>query len=135
WIDASIIEDLRNSSTAAQLIETVLGERVLAAMDKGEWAEASVLLNEWLSAHPNDADAVFNFAVALKKQKMFEQAEEFLRSRASLFEKNVSYQMELAVLNITLKREEVAEQVLAPLLAEKNKQWNRYIHLSSSLFD
>ena len=135
WIDASIINELRNSRAASEPIQDQLGESLLTALDLGHWNEASEFLEHWLSAHPDDADAVFNYAHVLKKQKKYDQAFQFLSNHEQLFKGKTAYMMEIALLNIALGNQETAIQLLAPLLADKAQEWNRSIYLSSSLFD
>ena len=135
WIDVSIIEDLRTRVAAKEPIQEELGTNLLTALDDGQWNEAEALLNEWLSDHPKDADAVFNYTQVSKRQGKFAEAYEFLTQNESLFTGNSNYAMEVALLNIGLGRQAIADTLLAPLLAEKSQQWNRYMHLSTSLFD
>jgi hypothetical protein len=134
WIDASIISDLQQSSDN-KYIDNALGEELLMALDDGKWDQAGLLLKEWLSRHPIDADATFNFSVALKNQLKFEEAQQHLQANEQMFTGNPTYDLEMALLNIALGRNEIADTLLAPLLSDPNQKWNRYMWLSNSLMD
>ncbi len=135
WIEASVIGDLKNSRTSDSDIKTMLGENLLEALDKGQWIESEAMLSQWLAEYPSDADAIFNYAMVLMKQKKYEETERFLKSKEALFKGNINFAMEMAVINMALGKGEIADPILDQLLSAGKDQWNRLMSLSSSLFD
>ena len=135
WISASIINDLENEHKALPTADPVLGREILDALDTGDWGNAEVLLRQWLDRHSRDRDALFNLSRTLKYQRKYAEAEAMLLANETLFPDRTTLHMERAVLNLAKGNKSIAEELLTPLLAEGNEQWNRHIQLAASLFD
>lgn len=135
WIESSVIDDIKKSRAAEEDIQHELGDKLLDALDLGQWDISEKLLNQWLADYPTDADAILTYGMVLKKQKKIAEAERFLKSQEAIFKDNVDYAMELAVLNMALGRGEIADPILNQLLSAGKDQWNRFMSVSSSLFD
>jgi thioredoxin-like negative regulator of GroEL len=133
WIDARIIEELKNTVAQGNKIEISLGEKIITALDKNNLDDASVLLKEWLGAHPNNLDAIIDYSSVLRKLRRYSDAEQFLTSKASAWNENTSMIMEMALAKLSLNKSDEALKLLLPILAEGEQQWSRYKYLSSSL--
>ncbi len=135
WIEASILDDIRDNRAPEKDAQNDLGTKLLDALDMGQWEKSEKLLDQWLVDYPTDADAIFNYGMVLKKQKKYAEAESFLSSKENIFKENVNYSMEMAVLNMALGKREIAARTFSQLLTKGKDQWNNYISVSSSLFD
>jgi hypothetical protein len=133
WIDARIIEELKGTVAEDSKIEISLGEKIITALDKNNLDDASILLKEWLVIHPNNLDAIIDYNSVLRKLKRYSEAEEFLMTKASAWNENVSMIMEMALTKLGLNKSDEASQLLLPILTEGEQQWSRFKYLSSSL--
>jgi Tol biopolymer transport system component len=133
WIDARIIEELKNTVAEGSKIEIPLGEKIITALDKNNLDDASTLLKEWLVAHPNNLDAIIDYSSVLRKLKRYSDAEQFLASKAAAWNDNISMIMEMALAKLGLNKNDEASKLLLPILTEGEQQRSRYKYLSSSL--
>ncbi len=135
WIDAGIIEELRQSFVNTVPIDNVNGRALLTALDESAWAEAATSLNNYFRNHPADGDAIFTKVLILKKEGKLTEAADFLRAHQNIFPQNVNYTMETAALEMGLGNQPEADKLLDSLLIEKDQLYNRYTFISNSLFD
>jgi len=135
WIDAAIIDELRNNATTQVIIENPLGEQILSALDKENFEGASNLLKQWLNFHPDHLDAMLIYSNVLRKLNRFSDAEELLTSKISHWSKNPSFVLEMAVVKFGMNKNQEAEKLLAPILIEGVQQWTRYKQLAISTFE
>ena len=133
WIDARIIEEIKSTVSEDNTIEISLGEKILTALNKDDLDDASILLQEWLALHPTNLDAIIDYSSVLRKLKRYSDAEQFLASKASTWNENISLTMEMALTKLGLNKNDEASKLLLPILIEGEQQWSRYQYLSSSL--
>lgn len=95
------LEGPLSSRTAASRL---LWQQGVAAMDRGEWAEAEQLLAQAVKTSPTNADARQAYAEALWKAGHHEEALAQLRSAARLDPQNVAPWVRLAEMQLALGR-------------------------------
>ncbi|QHT68283.1 hypothetical protein GXP67_17370 [Rhodocytophaga rosea] len=135
WIDAKVIDELRNNEISQTAIEQALGEELIDALYKNEVDRSEVGLKKWLSSYPNSLDAIVIYSSVLRKQKNYAEAEKLLNNTAPDWNKNVSILMEKALVKFGLNKDDAARTLLAPLLQESARLRDRYMYLSNSLLD
>jgi hypothetical protein len=77
WIDAKVIDELRNNETAKTKIEQSLGDELINALNKNDTATSAGLLKRWLSLYPNSLDATVIYVSVLRRQHGYSEAEQF----------------------------------------------------------
>lgn len=135
WIDAKLIDELRNEASAKNLIDPLLGEGLITALYKNDTKSAAGLLKQWLDVYPNSLDATVVYSAALRKQQQYSQADQLLTNSSSGWNKNSSIIMEAALIKYGLNKDDKAVALLAPILTDNNQLREKYIYLSNSLLD
>jgi hypothetical protein len=133
WIDAKVIDELRNEASTRQIIDPELGEQILNALSKKDHEESVALLRRWLDKNPNDLNAVILSSSALRKLKRYAEAENLVDSVPPTWIANPDVLMEMALVKIGMNRNADADKLLSTILTEGDKQRGRYIHLSNEL--
>ena len=78
WIDAKMIDELRNDETAKSKIEQSLGDELIKALIKMILQVQPLLLKQWLSLYPNSLDATVIYSSILRKQQRYSEAGQLL---------------------------------------------------------
>jgi tetratricopeptide (TPR) repeat protein len=135
WIDARIIDELRENETARFKIEQPLGDELIKALIKADTENSAVLLKQWLRLYPNNLDATIIYSSVLRKQKDYSAAAQLLTRCATAWNENAGIVMEKALVKFAVNRDDEARQLLAPVLLEGSELRGRCLYLSNSLFD
>lgn len=135
WIDAKVIDELKNDETAKTIIERPLGDEVINALYKNDVEGSAGLLKQWLGLYPQSLDATVIYSSTLRKQKQYSEAEQLLTNNASQWNENTTIITEKALVNFGLNKDDEAIRLLAPILVEGDELRERYIYLSGSLLD
>lgn len=135
WIDAKVIDELRNDETVKTTIEQPLGDSVINALYKNDVESSSRLLKQWLRLYPASFDAIVIYSSTLRKQRRYGEAQQLLTNNAFRWKENTSIIMEMALVNFGLNKGDDANKLLTPLLVPGDKLRERYLYLSKSLLD
>lgn len=135
WIDAKVIDALRNEASLQHVIDQPLGEEILNALSKKENEKSVGLLKRWLDNDPNHLGATILYSSVLRKLKRYAEAEKLLDSIPSTWNDNTNIGMEMALVKIGMNRDDEADKLLSPILAEGEQQRDRYMHLSNELLE
>ena len=135
WIEAKVIDELRNNETAKTKIEQSLGDELIKALNKNDTTGSAGLLKQWLSLYPNSLDATVVYGSILRKQQRYSEAEQFLNNSTKQWNENVNIIMEKALVQFALNKDEEAVRFLSPVLEDGNQLREKYLYLSNSLFD
>ncbi len=135
WIDAGVIDELRNETSMQPVIDPSLGEEILNALSKKENERSVVLLKRWIDNDPNNLDATVLYSVALRRLKRYADAEKFLDSIPSTWKGNPNILMEMGLIRTGLQKDEEAATILSAILADGEQQRDRYLHLSNELLE
>ncbi|MGK2864927.1 MAG: TPR end-of-group domain-containing protein [Chitinophagaceae bacterium] len=135
WIDAKVIDELRNNETANMKIEQPLGDELINALHKNDTTGSSGLLKQWLSLYPESLDATVIYSSILRKQERYSEAEQLLAKNVARWNKNANIIMEKALIKFAAEKDDEAYRLLAPILTEGSQLRGRYLYLSNSLFD
>ena len=138
WVDAQIIDDLKASSPPQGEIRYPMGNALLNALDLGNSALASDLLEEWLVLHPDHLDAIITNSATLRRLKRFQEAEALLEGpsiAANGWGNKAGVVMEHALAKLGLGKDEEANILLRPLLTVGDQQFNRYKYLAGALLE
>jgi len=133
WIDAKIMDKLKNDEAAKMKIEQPLGDELINALYKNATDSSAPLLKRWLSLYPNSLDATVIYASILRKQKRNAEAEQLLAD--SKWNENANIIMEKALVNYAINKDDEAARLLSPILSGGDQLRERYLYLSGSLFD
>lgn len=134
WIEAKVIDELRNDEAAKTIIEQPLGDEVINALYKNDVEGAAVSLKKWHSLYPNSLDATVIYSSNLRKQKRYAEAEQLLANKAGQWDKNANIIMEKALSKFGLNKEEEAVKLLSPLM-KGEAQTERYKYISNALLE
>jgi tetratricopeptide (TPR) repeat protein len=134
WIDAKVIEELRNTQEAKTPIDHSLGKNILEALNNKNNNRAATLLKDWLQSHPNSLDALVLYSAALRRQHRYAEAEQLFKTNHPDWNNNNGIQMERALIRIGLKDEAGARKLLVPVLAQPMDLRKKYAHLADELF-
>lgn len=134
WIDAKVIDELRNSETVKNMIERPLGDELLAALDKKDVNGSADLLERWLHLYPNSLDAVDIYSSILRRQKRYSEAELLLTNPIAEGNGNAEIMIERALVKFGLHDSDGARNLLSPLLEQKMDLRNKFSYLSDELF-
>jgi hypothetical protein len=135
WIDAKVIDELRNDATAKTKIEQPLGDDLIKALNKNDSANSARLLKQWLSLYPNSLDATVIYSSVLRKRTQYAEAEQILKKIPTGWNENASIVMEKALLKFATSKDDEAYKLLTPVLTPGSQLRGRYLYLSNSLFD
>ncbi len=134
WIDAKVIDELRNSEAAKKTIGQPLGHELMKALYNNDDKTAARSLKQWLQLYPNSLDATVVYSSTLRKQKRYAAAQQLLTNKtARLNEKNTSIIMEKALVNFGMDKNDDAVKLLAPFLVPADALRQRLLYLSNSL--
>ncbi len=133
WIDAKVIDELRYSAEAKEIIQQPLADSILAALDIRNVPLAINYLQQWRLVHPDHLDATIIYSSLLRKQKRYSQAEK-LFPKALIESGNTGVAMEAALIKFGLDDANVAKKLLTPVLAEKMDLRIKFNYLSDELF-
>ncbi|MGZ8541075.1 MAG: TPR end-of-group domain-containing protein, partial [Chitinophagaceae bacterium] len=135
WIDAKVIDELRNDEIAKTKIKQPLGNELIESLIKNDPGSSAVLLKQWLALYPNSLDATVIYSSVLRKQKHYSVAAQLLAKIPDMWYENASIVMEKALIKFAVNQDNEAHQLLAPALTEGSQLRGRYLYLSNSLFD
>jgi tetratricopeptide (TPR) repeat protein len=135
WIDARVIDELRNDEAAKSIIEEPLGDKLIAALYKNDIENSAGLIQKWLGLYPNSLDATVVYGSLLRKQKRYPEAEQFLDKSTTRWNENVNINMEKALAKFALDKNDEAIKLLAPIFDGGSQLREKYMYLSNSLFD
>ena len=102
WIDAKVIDELRNDETAKTKIKQPLGDELIKALIKTDTENSAGLLKQWLSLYPNSLDATVIYSSVLRKQKHYSAAEQLLEKIPAGWNENASIIMEKALVKFAV---------------------------------
>ena len=134
WIDAKVIDELRNEADAKNAMEQQLGENLIAALYAYDYKTSAGLLKQWLDHHPGDLDATVIYSSTMRKLKRFAEAEVLLEGKSE-WKNNPSVIMEKALSKSGLNKNDEASTLLSPILAAGDRQRDRYVQLSNELLE
>jgi hypothetical protein len=134
WVDAAVIDELRQTKEANSFIEQPLGDSILAALDRRDVSESTVLLNQWLQLHPGHLDAMVLYSSMLRRQNRHTEAAALFTPFREEWKTNNALVIELALIQFGLARETEAKSLLAPVLSKPMDLRQKYIHLADELF-
>jgi hypothetical protein len=135
WIDAKVIDELRNEATLKRVIDQSLGDEILKALSEKNNEKSVVLLKKWLENYPLDLGASVLYSSALRKLKLYAKADKFLDSIPSAWNANTTILMEMALVKNGMNKDDDADKILSPILVEGEQQRDRYLHLSNELLE
>lgn len=135
WIDAKVIDELRNDASLQRVIDEPLGKEILNALSKKENERSVALLKRWLDNDPNNLDATVLYSSALRKLKRYAEADKLLDSIPSTWNGNANILMEMALAKNGMNKGDESEKLLSPLLGDGDQQRDRYLHLSNELLE
>jgi len=134
WIDAKVIDELRNAATAKSIIEQPLGDAILSALDKKDLNSSEQLLEKWLRLYPGSLDAVVFYSSLLRRQKRYSEAEQLFANDKSEGNGNAVIIIEMALIKFGLNDDEGAKKLLSTLLEQEMDLQNKFTYLSEELF-
>ena len=134
WIDAKVIEELRNEHDEARHIDLSLGKDILEALNNKNYNRAAASLKIWLQSHPNSLDAFVLYSTALRRQKRYIEAAQLFKTNNQHWNGNTGMVMEMALIRFAVKDEAGARKLLAPVLAQPMDLRKKYAHLADELF-
>ncbi|MBC7947543.1 MAG: PD40 domain-containing protein [Chitinophagaceae bacterium] len=135
WIDAKVIDELRNGQVAKNLIKASLGNQVIDALYKNDVDRSGALLKEWVASYPNSLDATILYSSALRKLGRSAEAEQLLATNAHQWKDNIGFSMETALVKLGLGKNDEADILLTPILANADQRRERFKYLSNALLD
>ncbi len=133
WIDAKVIEELKSEQLAQSAMDQPLGEGIINALHKDDSEGAAGLLKQWLALHPNSVDATVIYSSMLRKMTHYPEAEKLLESNASIWNKNASIIMEMALVKYGMNKDDEAVRLLSPILTDGEHQRDRYMYVANAL--
>ncbi|MBA4054168.1 MAG: hypothetical protein C0490_05600, partial [Marivirga sp.] len=135
WIDAGVIDELRNDESAQRSIDDLHGGELIAALYKNDSKASAHLLKQWISSYPNSLDATVIYSSVLRKLKDYSEAGTLLANSPSQWKENTSIIMEKALVKFGVNRDDEAKELLDPILTPGDQVRERYLYLSASLLD
>jgi hypothetical protein len=133
WIDAKVIDDLKQKSSSTEAIQQSPDDDILTAIHSGDSTRLDQSLKQWLQTHPESLDAVVLYSSVLRNQKRFSEAEQLTATISA--SNNESLIIETALVKFGLNKDKDAEQLLAPVLSGSADMRQRYLELSTALFE
>jgi hypothetical protein len=135
WIEATVLDELKNNQTAKEIIDESLGDAIIDALDKNEIAKSSGLMKDWLTIYPANLDACVIYSSILRKQQRYAEAEQLLSNNEVLWNNNRSIILEKALIKFAFNKDGEAIELLKPVLVQENQLRENYLHLSNALFE
>lgn len=133
WIDARVMDELRQTKEATTFIEQSLGDSILAALDRKDVTASSTLLNQWLQRYPGHLDAMVLYSSLLRRQKQHAEAAKLFTPFREEWSPNNTLLMETALIQFGLDKKAEAKELLGPVLAEMDTR-RKYMYLADELF-
>ncbi len=133
WVDANVIEELRQIKEANIFIEQPLGDSILAALDRRDVRASTGFLKQWLDLHPGHLDAMVIYSSMLRRQNRSVDAANIFTPFKEEWKTNNALLMELALIKAGTGDEVGARQILAPVLAQPMDLRKKYMHLADEL--
>ncbi len=118
WIDAAIINELRNHPLAKTPIEQPLGDDLISALASGDTDKSVTLLKQWTSKYPQDMEGARVYAKTLRVQKDFDAAQELISKAPHDWINSIAFRIEVALTKFGLGKNEEAETLIEPLLVK-----------------
>lgn len=135
WIDAKLIEELRNQKNDYGSIEQPLGDEIIVALDQRNTSSSANLLKQWLGFHPGSLDATVVYSAHLRKLRLYSEAEQLLGGNESGWNGNINIMQEMALVKWGLHKDQEAQKSLDILLsAGEDQRSGSYMYLSNELF-
>jgi len=134
WIDAKVIDDLRNHESAQHSIELPLGNEIIDALYKNDTESAGTKLSQWLTSNPGSLNATVTYSSILRKSKEYLSAEKLLTTSLMQWNNNTSIIMEMSLVKFAVNKDDEAIELIRPIL-EGDQLRERYLYLSRSLLD
>jgi hypothetical protein len=135
WIEAKVIDELREANKTWKVIEQWPGEEILVAIHGADSTKLEESLRQWLAMNPGNLDGLMLYSTVLRKQKRYNESEQLLEANASSAGKNTTIIIETAFVKYGLDKNSEAEQVLAPVFAESTDPAQRYLEISGPLYE
>jgi pentatricopeptide repeat protein len=117
WIDASVIDELKNDPRAKVAIERRLGDDLLAALDMGDTDKSVLLLKQWNSKYPFDMEGTRTLVSALRKQKNFKESEKVVAGMPQEWMSNRWLMAEVGLTKFALNKDNEARTIIEQLLS------------------
>ncbi|HMJ70267.1 MAG TPA: tetratricopeptide repeat protein [Cyclobacteriaceae bacterium] len=134
WIDAKVIDELKQQNSTIIAIQHSPDDDILAAIHSGDAARVEQSLKQWLQTHPGNLDALVLYSAVLRKQKRFSDAEQLLATMTPA-SNNESVIIESALVKFGLNKENEAVQLLAPVFSGAADLRHRYLELTNALYE
>lgn len=131
WIDAAVIDELRNASAG---IEPALGADMIRALDKGDVDASAKLLQRWMQLYPGNMDARVIYSSVLRRQKHYDDAAKLFTGDLTQWNGNSGVVMEMALIQFGLNKAEEAKKMLEPILAQPMDLRKKLMYLADELF-
>lgn len=135
WIDAKVIDELKNDSLSKVFIPQPLGNEIINALYKGEAEPSAKGLKDWLNFQPKGLDANLIYSSIQRQQKNYKAAEDILNQNLTTWGQLPNFLLELALIKFGLGQDSEAHKLVDPILIEGNQLRQRYMHLSNGLLD
>lgn len=135
WIDAKVIDELRNNPLANTAIDQPLGDELMNVLSTGNTDRAAELLKAWTNKYPDDAEGARVYLTILRKQKKYEEAEGFIAAMPAEFLNYATIKMDVALTKFGAGKKDEAIAVLEPLLAPSKDLEIKYRQLVNGLTD
>lgn len=133
WIDAKIIDIIKNRKEKDELIEQPLANKILTSLDKDDFTSASLLLAQWQQLH-HHVDATIIYSSVLRKQRRYAEAEQLLQKNESTWKTVAGFIIEMSLVKFGLNKDEEAHALVTPLLTTGPQLINRLNYLAGELF-
>ena len=134
WIDAKVIDELRQAQPAETKIKQALGDQILEALNENQVSKASEGLKKWLDFYSNSLDATLIYSSLLRRQKQYVQAEQLL-AKAFQWKNHSRIVIEQALIKYGLNQDQEAVRLLAPVLSKGDQLRQQYIYVSNALLE
>lgn len=134
WIDAKIIDEIKNSAAAKKIIEQPLGNNILAALDQKKSDKAVTLLDQWIKKYPATKDAKVVYSSLLRMQKNYTGAAKLFPGNPFQYKDNSKITVELALVKLGLKDDAGADRLIANLNLDEGQQSFYLSYITSELF-
>jgi tetratricopeptide (TPR) repeat protein len=134
WIDARVIDEIKKSTAAKKVIEQPPGDDILTALNKNNFDKASYLLKQWIKKYPANKDARVVYSSLLRKQKQYAEAAQLFGADSLQWKGNSKIIVEMALIKFGLKDEAGANQLLEPVLNNKDQRYFYLNYMADELF-
>ena len=135
WIDAKVIDEIKNSAASKMIIEQPLGNDILTTLDQRKVDNAAILLNQWIKKYPANKDAIVVYSSLLRKQKNYATAAKLFPGDPSQWKENSKMIVEMALVKFGLKDETGADQLIGSVLSDEGQRGYYLGYLADELFN